>query len=41
MKTCPLNLEGLFADNAFRWLARNVRQSARWSPSLTTGSTIA
>ncbi|MDQ3270781.1 MAG: 4Fe-4S dicluster domain-containing protein, partial [Pseudomonadota bacterium] len=29
MKTCPWNLEGLFADSSFRWLAMNVPQSAR------------
>jgi reductive dehalogenase len=29
MKTCPWNLEGLFADASFRWLAMNVPQSAR------------
>lgn len=29
MKTCPWNLEGLFADSAFRWLAMNVPQSAK------------
>jgi reductive dehalogenase len=29
MKTCPWNLEGLFAESGFRWLAMNVPQSAR------------
>ena len=29
MKTCPWNLEGLFADSAFRWMAINVPGSAR------------
>jgi epoxyqueuosine reductase QueG len=24
MKTCPWNLEGLFADSAFRWAAMNM-----------------
>ena len=29
MKTCPWNLEGLFADSGFRWMAINFPQSAR------------
>ncbi len=29
MKTCPWNLEGLFAESGFRWLAMNVPNSAR------------
>jgi reductive dehalogenase len=29
MKTCPWNLEGLFAESGFRWLAMNLPQSAR------------
>lgn len=29
MKTCPWNLEGLFSDEAFRWMAINVPASAR------------
>ncbi len=29
MKTCPWNLEGLFADSAFRWLATNAPASAK------------
>ncbi|MBC7381044.1 MAG: 4Fe-4S dicluster domain-containing protein, partial [Burkholderiaceae bacterium] len=29
MKTCPWNLEGLFAESGFRWLAMNVPKSAR------------
>lgn len=29
MKTCPWNLEGLFSDEAFRWLAINAPASAR------------
>ncbi|MDA7598482.1 reductive dehalogenase [Alphaproteobacteria bacterium] len=28
MKTCPWNLEGLFADSAFRWMAMNVPAAA-------------
>ncbi|MEO8080352.1 MAG: 4Fe-4S dicluster domain-containing protein, partial [Caldimonas sp.] len=30
MKTCPWNLEGLFAESGFRWLAMNVPSSAPW-----------
>jgi ferredoxin-NADP reductase/ferredoxin len=29
MKTCPWNLEGLFSDEAFRWLAINAPNSAK------------
>ncbi len=29
MKTCPWNLEGLFAEAPFRWAARNVPQAAK------------
>jgi len=29
MKTCPWNLEGLFADDAFRWAAMNFPRQAR------------
>ena len=29
MKTCPWNLEGLFADASFRWMAINVPSSAK------------
>ncbi|MCU0921763.1 MAG: 4Fe-4S dicluster domain-containing protein, partial [Burkholderiaceae bacterium] len=29
MKTCPWNLEGLFADGGFRWLAMNFPGSAK------------
>ena len=29
MKTCPWNLEGLFADESFRWMAINVPRSAK------------
>jgi reductive dehalogenase len=28
MKTCPWNLEGLFAESSFRWLAMNVPKAA-------------
>lgn len=28
MKTCPWNLEGLFADSAFRWVAMNIPAAA-------------
>tara|TARA_R110000868_G_scaffold411762_2_gene709263 strand:+ start:18375 stop:21578 length:3204 start_codon:yes stop_codon:yes gene_type:complete len=30
MKTCPWNLEGLFVESPFRWLAMKVPQSAKW-----------
>jgi reductive dehalogenase len=29
MKTCPWNMEGLFADSAFRWMAINAPASAK------------
>ena len=29
MKTCPWNLEGLFADSAFRWLAMHLPSQAK------------
>ncbi|MEO6623445.1 MAG: 4Fe-4S double cluster binding domain-containing protein [Burkholderiaceae bacterium] len=34
MKTCPWNLEGLFAESGFRWLAMKVPQSAPWLAEL-------
>ena len=34
MKTCPWNLEGLFADSAFRWAASNMPSRARWLAQL-------
>ncbi len=34
MKTCPWNLEGLFAESGFRWLAMKLPQSARWLAEL-------
>ena len=34
MKTCPWNLEGLFADGSFRWLAMNFPSRARWLAEL-------
>lgn len=34
MKTCPWNLEGLFAESGFRWLAMNFPGSARWLAKL-------
>ncbi|MEL7468855.1 MAG: reductive dehalogenase domain-containing protein [Pseudomonadota bacterium] len=30
MKTCPWNLEGLFAEAPFRWLAMHVPSAAKW-----------
>ena len=30
MKTCPWNLEGLFAETPFRWAASNVPMAAKW-----------
>ncbi|ARQ02612.1 2Fe-2S iron-sulfur cluster-binding protein [Pseudorhodoplanes sinuspersici] len=30
MKTCPWNLEGLFSEAAFRWLAMRFPKAARW-----------
>ncbi|WP_343231126.1 2Fe-2S iron-sulfur cluster-binding protein [Thalassovita aquimarina] len=29
MKTCPWNFEGLFTDNAFRWMVQNLPASAK------------
>ena len=34
MKTCPWNLEGLFAESGFRWLAMNFPSKARWLAEL-------
>jgi reductive dehalogenase len=34
MKTCPWNLEGLFAEGAFRWVAMRWPQAARWIAKL-------
>ena len=34
MKTCPWNLEGLFAEGGVRWLAMKVPGSARWLAAL-------
>lgn len=34
MKTCPWNLEGLFAEAPFRWLAVNVSSAARYLAEL-------
>ena len=34
MKTCPWNLEGLFAEAPFRWAARNVPQAAKFLAKL-------
>ena len=34
MKTCPWNLEGLFAERGFRWLAMNFPSKARWLAEL-------
>ena len=34
MKTCPWNLEGLFAESGVRWLAMNFPGSARWLAAL-------
>ncbi|HEY5633057.1 MAG TPA: 4Fe-4S double cluster binding domain-containing protein, partial [Burkholderiaceae bacterium] len=30
MKTCPWNLEGLFSDAAFRWVATRLPGAAKW-----------
>lgn len=30
MKTCPWNLEGLFAERPFRWAAMNMPWAAKW-----------
>jgi len=34
MKTCPWNLEGIFVESPFRWLAMNVPQAAKWLTAL-------
>ncbi len=34
MKTCPWNLEGLFAEAPFRWAAMHMPGSARWLAAL-------
>jgi reductive dehalogenase len=34
MKTCPWNLEGLFREKPFRWLAMKVPRAARWLAAL-------
>ena len=34
MKTCPWNLEGLFAEKPFRWAAMNLPQTAPWLAKL-------
>ena len=34
MKTCPWNLEGLFAEAPFRWAASNLPVAAKWLASL-------
>ncbi len=34
MKTCPWNLEGLFAERPFRWLAMNMPGAAKWLAAL-------
>ncbi|WP_246272936.1 2Fe-2S iron-sulfur cluster-binding protein [Oricola thermophila] len=34
MKTCPWNLEGLFAEAPFRWMASNVPAAAPWLAKL-------
>ena len=34
MKTCPWNLEGIFSDALFRWLAINLPKSAPWLAAL-------
>ncbi|MEM8686616.1 MAG: 2Fe-2S iron-sulfur cluster-binding protein [Pseudomonadota bacterium] len=34
MKTCPWNLEGLFAEAPFRWAASNIPQAAPWLAKL-------
>ena len=34
MKTCPWNLEGLFAEAPFRWLAMNAPGTAKWLAAL-------
>ena len=34
MKTCPWNLEGLFAEAPFRWAASNIPSTAKWLAGL-------
>jgi ferredoxin-NADP reductase/ferredoxin len=34
MKTCPWNLEGLFAEAPFRWLAMKMPKAAKWLAAL-------
>lgn len=34
MKTCPWNLEGLFIESPFRWLAMNAPKAAPWLSKL-------
>lgn len=34
MKTCPWNLEGLFSEAAFRWLAMKMPKMAKWLAKL-------
>lgn len=34
MKTCPWNLEGLFSEAAFRWVAMRIPSAARWIAKL-------
>ncbi len=34
MKTCPWNLEGLFAEKPFRWAAMHIPQAAPWLAKL-------
>ena len=34
MKTCPWNLEGLFSEAAFRWVAMKVPKAAKWIAAL-------
>ena len=34
MKTCPWNIEGLFAESGVRWLAMKMPGSARWLAEL-------
>ncbi|MDJ0825557.1 MAG: reductive dehalogenase domain-containing protein [Rhodobacter sp.] len=34
MKTCPWNLEGLFAEKPFRWAAMNLPRTAPWLAKL-------
>lgn len=34
MKTCPWNLEGLFVEAGFRWIATNIPRAAGWLAKL-------